>query len=137
MADGFLSHPFRRLFWSPTLLGVPYYQSALADWFETPTVHILKINVPGCHKDDIKIQLEEGNVLQVSGKAAKPDAPENAVWHVNERSGGQFSREFVLPDNAKVDQIKAQFENGVLTVTVPKETVTKPKTRSISISSKL
>ncbi|XP_031497382.1 uncharacterized protein LOC116262293 isoform X2 [Nymphaea colorata] len=47
MADGFLSHPFRRLFWSPTLLGVPYYQSALADWFETPTVHILKINVPG------------------------------------------------------------------------------------------
>lgn len=81
--------------------------------------------------------MEEGNVLQVSGKAAKPDAPENAVWHVNERSGGEFSREFVLPDNAKVDQIKAQFENGVLTVTVPKETVSKPKTRSISISSKL
>lgn len=63
------------------------------------------------------------------------------VWHVAERRSfgkGDFSREIELPENVKVEQIKAQVENGVLTVVVPKDTSPKPsKVRNISISSKL
>jgi HSP20 family protein len=51
-----------------------------------------------------------------------------------ERSSGKFVRKFRLPENAKMDQVKAAMENGVLTVTVPKEEIKKPQVKSIEIS---
>jgi HSP20 family protein len=51
-----------------------------------------------------------------------------------ERSSGKFVRKFRLPENAKMDQVKAAMENGVLTVTVPKEQIKKPQVKSIEIS---
>ena len=50
------------------------------------------------------------------------------------RSNGKFLRQFRLPKNEKVDQVKASMENGVLTVTVPKEEVKKPDVKAIDIS---
>ncbi|PWA35587.1 HSP20-like chaperone [Artemisia annua] len=58
----------------------------------------------------------------------------NDKWHRVERSNGKFTRRFRLPENAKMDQIKAGMENGVLTITVPKEEVKKPDVKSIQIS---
>ncbi|GJU82246.1 17.3 kDa class I heat shock protein-like protein, partial [Tanacetum coccineum] len=58
----------------------------------------------------------------------------NDKWHRVERSSGKFTRRFMLPENAKMDQIKAGMENGVLTITVPKEEVKKPDVKSIQIS---
>jgi HSP20 family protein len=52
-----------------------------------------------------------------------------------ERSCGKFLRRFRLPENAKMDHVKASMENGVLTVTVPKEKVKKPEVKAIDISS--
>jgi HSP20 family protein len=51
-----------------------------------------------------------------------------------ERSSGKFLRRFRLPENAKLDQLKANMENGVLTVTVPKEEVKKPDVKAIEIT---
>ncbi|MCI85944.1 17.8 kDa class I heat shock protein-like, partial [Trifolium medium] len=51
-----------------------------------------------------------------------------------ERSSGKFLRRFRLPENAKMDQIKANMENGVLTITVPKEEVKKPEIKTIDIT---
>ena len=50
------------------------------------------------------------------------------------RSSGRFSRRFRLPENAKVEEVKADMENGELTVTVPKEEVKRPDVRPIQIS---
>ncbi|GFZ19834.1 HSP20-like chaperones superfamily protein [Actinidia rufa] len=58
----------------------------------------------------------------------------NDTWHRVERSSGLFMRRFRLPENAKMDQVKASMENGVLTVRVPKEEVKKPDVKSIEIS---
>ena len=58
----------------------------------------------------------------------------NDTWHRVERSSGMFSRRFRLPENAKVEEVKAAMENGVLTVTVPKEEVKRPAVRPIQIS---
>ncbi|MCE3215584.1 hypothetical protein HAX54_002875 [Datura stramonium] len=58
----------------------------------------------------------------------------NDRWHRVERSSGKFMRRFRLPENAKMDQVKASMENGVLTVTVPKEEMKKPDVKSIEIS---
>ncbi|PNX79782.1 class I heat shock protein, partial [Trifolium pratense] len=59
----------------------------------------------------------------------------NDQWHRVERSSGKFLRRFRLPENSKMDQVKANMENGVLTVTVPKEEIKKPEVKkTIDIS---
>lgn len=92
-------------------------------------------------KDDIKIQLEDDNVLHIKGEAKEEEKQKeykDAVWHVMERGRGSFERRLGLPENVRADQIKAHVENGVLTVVVPKEPVpAKPKPRSIPVSSRL
>jgi HSP20 family protein len=93
-------------------------------------------------KDDIKVQIEDGNVLHIKGEGGKDQEPhaKDTVWHVAERGTGKggFSREIELPENVKVDQIKAQVENGVLTIVVPKDATQKSsRVRNVNISSKL
>ncbi|CAD5333316.1 unnamed protein product [Arabidopsis thaliana] len=110
---------------------------------ESNNSHIFKINVPGYNKEDIKVQIEEGNVLSIRGEGIKEEKKENLVWHVAEREafsggGSEFLRRIELPENVKVDQVKAYVENGVLTVVVPKDTSSKSsKVRNVNITSKL
>lgn len=136
MADLFLGSPFRRL-----LYARPYASATAAmDWLETPTSHIIKINVPGLGKDDVKVQVEDGNVLSVraAAKEKSEEEKEETVWHVAERGKPEFAREVALPEHVKVEQIRAGVENGVLTVVVPKEPApARPRTRPIAVSSKL
>ncbi|XVF71085.1 hypothetical protein PTKIN_Ptkin12aG0006700 [Pterospermum kingtungense] len=143
MADGLFGYPLRRLFWSPPVFREWSGSTALMDWLESPTSHIFKINVPGYNKEDIKVQIQDGNVMVIKGEGVREEshgAGKDTVWHVAERGTGkgEFSREIELPENVKVDQIKAQVENGVLTIIVPKDNTPKPsKTRNINITSKL
>ncbi|KAL0463339.1 UNVERIFIED_CONTAM: heat shock protein, peroxisomal [Sesamum latifolium] len=138
--------PFRRFFLSPTIYRTSPGSTALLDWLESPTAHIFKINVPGYSKEDIKVQVEEGNILVIRAEGGKEEQQQqgkekDVVWHVAERKTlgkGDFAREIELPEDVKVEQIKAQVENGVLTVVVPKDTTPKPsRVRNINISSKL
>ena len=80
------------------------------------------------------MELEEGRVLQISGERSREKEEKNDKWHRVERSSGKFLRRFRLPENAKVDEVKAAMENGVLTVTVPKEQVKMPDVKAIDIS---
>ena len=59
--------------------------------------------------------------MQISGKMSKENEEKNEKWHTVERSSGKFMRRFRLPENAKMDEMKASMENGVLTVMVPME----------------
>lgn len=99
----------------------------------------------GYNKEDIKVQIEEGNVLSIKGEGLKKEEKEkkeDLVWHVAEReafsSKGEFLRRIELPENVKTDQVKAYVDNGLLTVVVPKDTSPKSsKVRNINIISKL
>ncbi|CAI9763343.1 unnamed protein product [Fraxinus pennsylvanica] len=104
------------------------------DWKETPEGHVFKADLPGLKKEEVKVEVEEGNILQISGERNREKEEKNDTWHRMERSSGKFLRRFRLPENAKTDQIKASMENGVLTVTVPKEEVKKPAVKAIDIS---
>ncbi|KAL2241229.1 17.5 kDa class I heat shock protein-like [Sesamum indicum] len=104
------------------------------DWRETPEAHVFKADVPGLKKEEVKVEVEDDNVLQISGERTREKEEKNDTWHRLERSSGKFFRRFRLPENAKMDQIKASMENGVLTVTVPKEEVKKPEVKAIEIS---
>ncbi|XP_078152819.1 16.9 kDa class I heat shock protein 2-like [Carex rostrata] len=114
----------------------PFNETSFADtrvdWKETPEAHVFKADLPGVKKEEVKVEMEEGNVLKISGERSREKEEKNDKWHRVERSSGKFLRRFRLPDNAKVDQVKASMENGVLTVTVPK--VKKPQVKAIEIS---
>jgi HSP20 family protein len=94
---------------------------------------VFKVDVPGL-KEEVKVEVEDGNVLQISGERNKEQEEKTDTWHHVERSSSKFLRRFRLPENAKTEHIRASMENGVLTVTVPKEEVKKPEVKSIQIS---
>ncbi|KAL0452787.1 UNVERIFIED_CONTAM: class I heat shock protein [Sesamum latifolium] len=108
--------------------------NARIDWKETPEAHVFKVDVPGLKKEEVKVEVEDGTILQISGERSKEQEEKNDKWHRVERSSGKFLRRFRLPENAKLDQVKAGMENGVLTVTVPKEEVKKAEVKAIDIS---
>ncbi|XP_059662404.1 17.5 kDa class I heat shock protein-like [Cornus florida] len=108
--------------------------NARVDWKETPEAHVFKADLPGLKKEEVKVEVEDGRVLQISGERKVEHEEKNDKWHRVERSTGNFIRRFRLPENVKMDQIKATMENGVLTVVVPKEEVNKPETKPIEIS---
>ena len=82
----------------------------------------------------MKVEVEDDRVLQISGQRNVEREDKNDTWHRVERSRGQFMRRFRLPENAKMNEIKAAMENGVLTVTIPKADVSKPGVKAIDIS---
>ncbi|XP_051123058.1 18.2 kDa class I heat shock protein-like [Andrographis paniculata] len=136
--------PFSLDLWDP-FEGLPFQNSSSArettaianariDWKETPESHVFKVDVPGLKKEEVKVEVEDGSILQISGERSKEQEEKNDKWHRVERSSGQFLRRFRLPENAKLDNVKAAMENGVLTVTVPKEEAKKPDVKAIDIS---
>ncbi|XP_074299431.1 17.4 kDa class I heat shock protein-like [Silene latifolia] len=110
------------------------FANARMDWRETEEAHVFTADLPGVKKDEVKVEVEDGNVLRISGERAKEKEEKTDTWHRVERSSGQFLRKFRLPENAKVDEVRAALENGVLTVTIPKVEERKPEVKSITVS---
>lgn len=132
--------PFALDIWDPfdgLFTSVPEtssFANTRIDWKETPEAHVFKADLPGLKKEEVKVDVEDGRVLQISGERSKEQEEKNEKWHRVERSSGKFLRRFRLPQNAKMDEVKASMENGVLTVTVPKVEEMKPEVKPIEIS---
>ncbi|KAJ6696845.1 hypothetical protein OIU85_003222 [Salix viminalis] len=135
--DPFTWEPFKDFPFPPSSL-VSHENSAFVntriDWKETPEAHVFKADLPGLKKEEVKVEVEDERVLQISGERKVEKEDKSDTWHRVERSNGKFLRRFRLPENARVDEVKASMENGVLTVTVPKEEVKKPDVKAIEIS---
>ncbi|KAJ4957966.1 hypothetical protein NE237_025077 [Protea cynaroides] len=109
--------------------------STPADVKEEPKSYVFIIDMPGLKSGDIKVQLEDDNVLLISGER-KREEKEGAKYLRMERRVGKFMRKFVLPENANTDAISAVCQDGVLTVTVeklPPPEPKKPKTIEVKI----
>lgn len=98
---------------------------------ETPEGYKLLAELPGMTKDDINITLEN-NVLRLSGERKFEKDAKKESYHRVERTYGTFSRAFALPQQVQAEGVQAGFENGVLTVMVPKAEQAKPRKIEIS-----
>jgi len=95
---------------------------------------IIHAELPGLAKENVRITINEQNVLTLRGEKVREEKSEDKNFVRVERSFGSFSRSFVLPDNLATDNVQASFDNGVLTVTIPKREPAKPKEQEISIN---
>jgi HSP20 family protein len=96
------------------------------DILETPEAYEVKAELPGIPKEDVHISVEN-NILTLKGerKFEKDESKEN--YHRIERTYGAFARSFNLPTRVDHDRVQARFDNGVLTISVPKAAEAKPK----------
>ncbi|KAF9612562.1 hypothetical protein IFM89_002158 [Coptis chinensis] len=108
-----------------------------ADIKEYPNSYVFVIDMPGLKSGDIKVQLEEDNVLVVTGERKREEEKQGAKYLRMERRIGKFMRKFALPDNADTEKISAVCRDGVLNVTVekvPPPQPKKPKTIEVKIA---
>jgi HSP20 family protein len=111
----------------------------VADW--TPSVDIsetegeyqIQVEIPDVKKDDVKITLEDG-VLTIQGQRKQEKEQQSTKYHRIERSYGSFARTFSLPDVIEVEKVKAEFQDGVLHLHLPKSEKAKPKTIEVKVA---
>jgi HSP20 family protein len=100
------------------------------DLYETADEVVMKANLPGLKSDDVQISVTS-DVLTLRGKVLPVDNQKDANYHISERRSGVFERLITLPSDVQTEKAKADFENGVLTITLPKAETVKPKTIAI------
>jgi len=93
---------------------------------------IVKIELPGVAKDEVKIVMQE-NTLTVRGEKKQEKESTGAKYHRVERSYGAFQRSFTLPSTVNGSKIDAAFKDGVLTITVPKSDESKRKEIEVKV----
>ncbi len=123
--DFFGRTPGRRLvgdsLWAPVM-----------DIEETKDDIIVKAEIPGMTKEDVKIQVT-GDIITISGERKREEETKDKTYHRIERSYGQFQRMITLPSEVQSAKAKASYENGVLTIKLPKSEEIKPKEISIEV----
>jgi len=108
--------------WSPAL-----------DVFEEKDNFIVKAELPGMKKEDIEVSLHEGS-LTISGERKGQDTFKDADVYRSERFVGRFQRTIALPAPVAADKVKAEYKDGVLSITLPKTEEAKPKQIDVNVS---
>ena len=103
------------------------------DIFEDKDSVVVRVELPGMKKEDIEVSLHDGS-LSISGeRKSEPHAGDAEVYR-SERFFGRFQRTVTLPTLVQADKIKAQYTDGILTVTLPKAEEVKPKHIDVQVS---
>jgi len=103
------------------------------DMFQTDDEIVVKAALPGMKADEVQINIT-GEVLTLKGEVQQNQEMEEKAWHLREQRFGSFERSIALPTDVVADKAQADFENGILTITLPKADEVKPK--SITVKAK-
>lgn len=104
-----------------------------ADISETDTAYLIKAEIPGVKKEDVKVTLQDG-MLTIQGERKMEKEEKDKKFHRIERSYGSFMRSFRVPDDADESAVKAEFKDGMLNVTLTKSAKAKSKAINVSVS---
>lgn len=102
------------------------------DVAEEDDAYVVKVELPGVNKEDVKIMLES-NILTIRGEKKAEGEVKQKNYHRTERSYGAFQRSFTLPTSVKNDKIDAVYKDGILTVSLPKAEEAKPKQIEVKV----
>ncbi len=102
------------------------------DLVETQEEFVLKADLPGMDESDVSIEFEN-NVLTVAGERKTEHEERHEGYYRLERATGSFSRALSLPDGIDPEAVAATFDNGVLTVRIPKPAQAKPRKVKIGV----
>lgn len=94
---------------------------------------VLKAELPGISREDIDLRVEN-NTLTLRGERKRDTEVKQEQYHRVERSYGSFSRSFSLPTRIDTDQVRAEFKDGVLSITLPVKAEAKPRQIEVAIS---
>ncbi len=100
------------------------------DMYQTDDEIVVKAALPGIKSDEVQINIT-GEVLTLKGEMKHEEDKKEKAWHIHEQRWGSFERSVVLPNDVVADKAKAEFENGILTITLPKAEEVKPKVINI------
>ncbi|MCM0613926.1 Hsp20/alpha crystallin family protein [Marinobacter sediminum] len=112
---------FSRSDWAPAV-----------DIKETPEAFSIEAELPGMEKKDVKVTVHDG-VLSIEGERKHEDETKDKKHHRIERYYGSFLRRFTLPDNVDENSVKANFKDGLLTLTLQKAEPKEPKAIEVDV----
>lgn len=99
---------------------------------ETDNEYIIKAELPGVKKNDVKISATE-DTLTISGERKIEREEKGKTYHKIEMNYGQFERSIKFPTEVIADKAKATYKDGILTVSIPKSEKAKPKELEIQV----
>ncbi len=113
------------------------FEAPMTTWAPALDVHedkdnfSIRVELPGMKREDIEVSLQDG-ALVISGERKEEKVHEGTEVHRQERFYGRFSRALTLPSAVAGDKVKAQYKDGILTVTLPKAEEATPKAITVS-----
>lgn len=121
---------FDDAFTRPLSLSGNNWSIPAVDMYQTDNEVVVKAALPGIKADEVQLNVT-GEVLTIKGETRQENETKEKAYHIREQRWGAFERSIVLPTEVVADKAKADFENGVLTITLPKAEEVKPKTINI------
>ena len=106
--------------------------SPLVDILEQNGEYLLKAEVPGVKKEDLKVRVEDGT-LQIVGERKSEKEEKGKKFHRIERSYGNFERRFSLPEDVDASKVSSEFKDGILQIHLPKTQAAKAKAIEVKV----
>jgi HSP20 family protein len=106
------------------------WSSPAIDMYQTDDEVVVKAALPGFKADEVQINIT-GDVLTIRGEMQHEEEKQERAWHIREQRWGSFERSVALPTTVTSDKASADFENGILTISLPKAEEVKPKTITV------
>ncbi len=100
------------------------------DLYQTDDSVVVEAALPGLKANDVQITVT-GDVLTLRGNFEQETEKKEATYHLRERRTGSFERSILLPTEVQTDKAVSEFENGILTISLPKAESVKPKTITV------
>jgi HSP20 family protein len=117
-----------RLFGSQSRVWAP-----VLDVQESKDNYIFRVELPGLKREEIDVSLQDATLV-ISGERKAEKVEEGVEVHRQERYYGKFQRALTLPEPVAADKVKADYKDGVLTVTLPKTEAARPKKIDVSVN---
>ena len=110
------------------------WSSPAIDMFQTDNEVVVKAALPGIKADEVQINVTGDTtapVVTIRGETKHEEEKKDKSWHIREHRWGAFERSVRLPTGVISNKAKADFDNGILTITLPKSEAVKPKTITV------